>query len=1256
MARRKGTTTKVDPTAFDSPGAHVFDNSLKTEIEDSYLEYAYSVIHSRALPDARDGLKPVHRRILYSMNENGYRPTHAYVKSSRVVGDVMGKYHPHGDVAIYDAMVRLAQDFSLNVPLIDGHGNFGSPDDGPAASRYCLVGDTRIRLADGSSPRIADVVNLPADSEADADFEVLDKDGKAVQVDKVFNSGVHPTIRITTKSGFSLRGSENHPVLCLEAPMGVPMFQWKQLDEVKPGTIVCLARNAWKNVVPTAREYMLGVLAGAWVSEGFASETRAGFNNTDEHFFDEVLHAYDQVVGGKRYVSERRTRQDRKLIRELDVQEYAGGMDAFRASPLGEFIGHRAADKVVPDFVWSGGEGTKRAFLMAAFEGDGGCRTAKDGFTIQYTTYSERLAAELQELLSEFGVIAVHRRYTRASGSVEHRLVVSGLRNVRAFAERVGFLKTKQARLQELVQRSVLRPHRLSSDHVPFVADYVRGALDFDRRGSGRKWLTQHNFDRIERWETERLRIIDRIKDTEVLATILPIMDSGYRFEEVTEAVTAAPAEVYSVRVTTDDHSFLAGGFVNHNTEARMSPEAMQLVGELGEDTVDFRPNYDGSLEEPSVLPAAFPNLLVNGTSGIAVGMATNMIPHNLGEVIAAARWLITHPSATLDKLMEFVPGPDLPTGGKLLGLDEVRRAYETGRGVVRMRASVETGPLEGSRGRQAITVTELPYGVGPEKVIEKITDEVNKSKRLTGIADVKDLTDRENGTRLVIECKVGVNPQALLADLYRLTPLEQSFGINNLVLVDGQPQTLGLKELLEVFLRHRYDVVTRRTRYRRRKREERLHLVDGLLIALLNIDKVIKLIRESENAQAAKDGLMTRFKLSEIQATYILDTPLRRLTKYDRLELEAEQERLREEIAELTKILDDESVLKKLVSAELAKIAKDFTTERRTALIDGDLKEVLAASKPSGPLEVADDPCQVILSATGLVARTAAESEEATETRRRNGRVKHDAVAAVVHTTARGQVLLVTSRGRAFKTDVLPLPVLPEQAGTVSLRGGMAARELVPLEKGETVVGIAPLGEQAAGSPGLALGTRGGVVKICSPEWPVRSDEFEVISLKDGDEVVGATWLTDGSETLAFVSSEASLLKYAASVVRPQGLKGGGMAGMNVGAGSVVFFGAVRTDDDEHGEPMVITSTGQSVKVTPFSEYPAKGRATGGVRAQRFLKGETALRVAWIGPRPAGSARNGDPVELPEIDVRRDGSGHAHPGPDVVGHLIERD
>jgi DNA gyrase subunit A len=779
MARRKNEQHRVDLSAFDQAGARVIDNPITTEVEDSYLEYAYSVIHSRALPDARDGLKPVHRRILWSMSEQGHRPDRPYVKSARVVGDVMGRYHPHGDLAIYDALVRLAQDFSLNTPLIDGHGNFGSPDDGPAASRY---------------------------------------------------------------------------------------------------------------------------------------------------------------------------------------------------------------------------------------------------------------------------------------------------------------------------------------------------------------------------------------------------------------------------------------------TEARMSREAMLLVGELGEGTVGFKPNYDGSETEPKVLPAAFPNLLVNGTSGIAVGMATNMIPHNLGEVVAAARHLITEPEADLDALMRYVPGPDLPTGGQLLGLDEVRRAYETGRGVVRMRARAQTGPREGGRDE----VKGKLITSGPRRG-------QRQAARLQGIADVKDLTDREHGTRLVIECKVGVNPQALLADLYRLSPLESSFGINNLVLVDGQPQTLGLKPLLEVFVQHRYEVVTRRTTYRRTKRQDRLHLVDGLLIALIDIDRVVAIIRASDDAAAAKAALMSEFGLSEIQATYILDTPLRRLTRFDRIELETEQERLRAEIAELTRILDNDEVLKQVVSDELAEVASEFGTPRRTTLIDGDLKEVLAASAPAGPLEVADDPCQVILSATGLIARTAAESEEATEARRRSGRVKHDAVRAVVHSTARGRILLVTNRGRAFKTDVLPLPVLPEQSGTVSIRGGMSASELVPLEPGEKVVGLAPLGGN--GSPGLAMGTRYGVVKVCSPEWPVRSDEFEVITLKDDDEVLQATWLTDGAESLVFVSSDASLLRFPAKLVRPQGLKGGGMAGINLAADAeAVSFNVVTTKDPVHGEPMVVTSTGTQVKVTPFRLYPAKGRATGGVRVQRFLKGESRLAVAWVGPRPVGS------------------------------------
>src|SRR5712691_6465135 len=367
-------------------------------------------------------------------------------------------------------------------------------------------------------------------------------------------------------------------------------------------------------------------------------------------------------------------------------------------------------------------------------------------------------------------------------------------------------------------------------------------------------------------------------------------------------------------------------------TEARLGPAAMEMVASLDENTVDFIPNYDGSETQPEVLPAGLPNLLVNGAAGIAVGMATNMAPHNLGEVIAAARHLIAHPDADLETLMRFVPGPDLPTGGKIVGLEGIRDAYETGRGVFRTRAAARIEKI--TPRRTGIVVTELPYGVGPEKVVARIKDLI-QAKKLAGIADLKDLTDRHRGLRLVIELRNGFHPEAVLEQLYRLTPMEDTFGINNVALVDGQPRVLGLRELLQIYTEHRIEVVRRRTAFRRAKREDRLHLVDGLVIALLNIDEVIQVIRTSDDAAAAKERLMSVFDLSAVQAQYILDTPLRRLTRYDRLELERERDTLQSEIAELTAILDSEPRLREVVSAELASVSERFATPRRTVLLE---------------------------------------------------------------------------------------------------------------------------------------------------------------------------------------------------------------------------------------------------------------------------------------------------------------------------------
>jgi DNA gyrase subunit A len=687
-------------------------------------------------------------------------------------------------------------------------------------------------------------------------------------------------------------------------------------------------------------------------------------------------------------------------------------------------------------------------------------------------------------------------------------------------------------------------------------------------------------------------------------------------------------------------------------TESRMAAPAMLMTESIDEDTVDFAPNYDGQEQEPVALPAAFPNLLVNGSSGIAVGMATNMPPHNLGEVIAAARHLIRYPNADLDALMRHIPGPDLPTGGRIVGLSGIRDAYETGRGTFRIRS---TATIENvTARRKGIVVTELPFTVGPEKVISKIKDLVG-AKKLQGIADVKDLTDRQHGLRLVIEVKNGFHPEAVLEQLYKLTPMEESFGINNVALVDGQPLTLGLKELLEVYVDHRFEVVRRRSEFRRTKRADRLHLVEGLLVALVDIDEVIRLIRSSENSAAAKQRLMERFSLSEVQTQYILDTPLRRLTKYDRLELESEGEQLKVEIAELTRILESDAELRKLVSAELAAVAKKYGTERRTVLL-----ESAGAPAAAVPLEVSDDPCRVLLSATGLLARTAAteafEPEDDSVTRsasveggggRRAGgkRAKHDVIVSAVPATTRGEVGMVTSAGRLLRLPVVDLPTLPESAAAPNLSGGVPLSEFVSLGEDEQVLCLSTLDES---SPGLALGTEQGVVKRVVPDFPANKNEFEIIALKDGDRIVGAAELRTGEEDLVFITDEAHLLRYPAGQVRPQGRPAGGMAGVKLGAGAkVISFTAV----DPAQEAVVFTvaraegtldgAVQASAKLTPFDQYPRKGRATGGVKCQRFLRGENGLAFAWAGAAPARACTpEGAPAELPEQDSRRDGSG----------------
>ncbi|UJP11089.1 DNA topoisomerase IV subunit A [Microbacterium sp. KUDC0406] len=792
------------------------DIDLSQEMQGSFLEYAYSVIYSRALPDARDGMKPVQRRILYQMAEMGLRPDRGHVKSARVVGEVMGKLHPHGDSAIYDALVRLAQDFALRVPLVDGHGNFGSLDDGPAASRY---------------------------------------------------------------------------------------------------------------------------------------------------------------------------------------------------------------------------------------------------------------------------------------------------------------------------------------------------------------------------------------------------------------------------------------------TEARLAASALSMTESLDEDVVDFVPNYDGQFQQPAVLPAAFPNLLVNGASGIAVGMATNMAPHNLIEVVAAATHLLENPDASTEELMEFVPGPDFPSGGILMGLDGVKDAYMTGRGAFKLRAKTSIESL-GPR-RTGIVVTELPYQVGPERVIAKLKDAVN-AKKLQGISDVQDLTDRKNGLRLVISVKTGFDPAAVLEQLFRLTPLEDSFSINNVALVEGQPRTLGLKELLRVYLAHRIEVVTRRSQYRLARRNERLHLVRGLLLAILDIDEVIQVIRSSDDSETARARLQQVFDLDEIQAEYILELRLRRLTKFSRLELETERDKLMAEIAELETLLGDPALLRAQVAQELDAVAETFGTPRRTLLLNAAPPKQRSA-KSAAELQIADAPTTVLLSTTGRAVRVDLEPGATIATPAR--RSKHDGIIARLDTTTRSEIGAVTSAGRVVRFTPVDIPAVP--ATSVGLGAGVRIADYLGItDRSERVLALIRFDDDTP----VALGTKDGVVKRVVPSaLPVRP-ELEIIGLKPKDAVVGAAPAPEDAE-LVFVTSDAQLLHFAASGVRPQGAPAAGMAGIKLGAGAeVISFTVVSSPEDavvvtvSGAEGMLAGTDNGRAKVSLFSEFPGKGRATGGVRAHAFLKGEDRLRLAWVGTEPRALGTDGAARQLPESGAKRDASGQ--PLESVIGSV----
>lgn len=1036
--------------------SRVRDVSLLEETEKRYLNYALSVITSRALPDVRDGLKPVQRRILYAMFHHlKLLPNQKFRKAATVVGEVMGKYHPHGDQAIYDAMVRMAQDFSLRHPLVDGYGNFGSVDgDKAAAMRYCVVGDTWIRTPQMYC-RIQDMVSAMPNTTTSIHQEVLDRLGQPVHATHFFHSGEHPALRLTTQEGFSLAGSHNHPILCLVEVLGVPMLLWKLMKELKPNDYVAVARNYIPNITPiNPKDEALAMLAGAMIAEGWFSEQRSGFNNTDKEFFTQVVDAYDTVVGGDRYLYQRKLRSGR-MIFEMDIHN----MEAIKQSPLAEMIGSRSAEKQVPSFVWKHSQKFKQIFLRALFEGDGSSALlGRNTIQISYSTRSQNLAHEVQLLLLEFGIIG----RVSLSAKSEYKVVLTNRRDAKLFAQRIGFWGIKQKKLQNELTTLPTTSRSLSHDHIPFLAKYVRS-------DESSNWLKKHNIDRVERWERDREQILAEIASDEVKSVILPLLDAKYYYAKVTDIQNIGLRPVYSLRVDSACHSFQTNGLVSHNTEARLQPISLELLDELKQNTVEMRPNFDGSLDEPVVLPSRFPHLLVNGSAGIAVGMATNIPPHNLGEVMEALLALIDQPELTTADLTKMIKGPDFPTGGEIFAPRKLRtEIYEQGQGNIMVRGEWREENTDGRKKARNLIVKSIPYGVNRSSIVEKIAEEI-VSRKIPQLLDVRDESTEE--TRIVLEIKSNADPELVMAYLYKHTPLEQRFSVNMTCLIPTQnplvsaPERLSLKQVLEQFIGFRLEVLERRFRNDLEKLQERIHLLQGFQKVFGDIDEAIRIIRESEGRKDSHDKLKARFRLTDRQTEAILDT---RLYRISRLEIET----ILEELRELRRRADDiEAILgsRRLMTAELKRECEEIRTAyaqpRRTKV-----RERMQEVELNEEDLIQQENTHVVVSRDGWIKRIRTINDINT-IRVREG----DQLLAILPGSTKESVCFFTNLGGAYTLKIWDVPATSGY--------GSPLQSFFKFKDGERVVHALSLDPRVCGDLGTIQETEEGtpVVEVAT-------------------------------------------------------------------------------------------------------------------------------------------------------------------------------
>ncbi len=1122
------------------------------EMSRSYLDYAMSVIVSRALPDARDGLKPVHRRILYAMWSIGLRAGAKFRKSATVVGEVLGKYHPHGDAAVYDSLVRMAQDFSLRYPLVRGQGNFG-----------CFTKDTKIKLTDSRNLSFSELIKEYKKGKQNYTYTINNLG--FISIAKIKNPRLTrkqaEIIKVILDNGEEIKCTPNHLFMLRDGLYQeaqklksgdslMPLYQKFSVktDRLNREDYILIyqnKKNEWVPVHHLADNYNLNI--GKYKKSAGRVRHHIDFNklNNDP---DNIVRMQWGEHWKVHYKQASRLHQSNEYREKI-----AQGRKKFWSNPSNKTRYAKAlSERNIKN--WQNPEYREkmRRFLS---------ETNKQ-YILAHPEKREELSRTASNTLKRLWQDTLYR-------SQMHKNIVKGNKN--HVTNKTGKIKFLNVCREIINQQCTLNEENYEKIRNKI---YPYGAAPIWQKALEQYSQSNPDLVRQEINNNHKVVKIERVLKKE---------------------------DVYDLTIDNTHNFCLAAGIFVHNsmdgdsaaamryTETKLSPISEELLFDLEKNTVNFIPNFDGSQKEPQVMPAKLPNLLLNGTMGIAVGMATNIPPHNLGELVGAITHLIDQPEAMVEDLLQFVKGPDFPTAGIIFSSQDILQAYATGKGGIVMRGLAEIKETKSDNFQ--IVITEIPYQVNKASLVEKIADLV-KDKKLEGIKDLRDESDKD-GVRIVIDLKKDAYPKKILNSLYKQTQLQETFHVNILALVDGlQPKVLTLKMVLEEYIKHRQEVVRKRTQFDLDKARERAHILEGLTIALNNIDAVIKTIKASRDREVAKVNLIKKFKLTERQAIAILEMKLATLANLERLKIENELKEKRNLIKDLAAILKSASKIKNIIKEEIKVLADKYGDERKTKVMVHSVKDFSTEDL------VPNEAVVVIMTRDGYIKRVAPDTFKV-QGRGGKGVIglttkEEDMVEFMFTTLTHNDILFFTTRGRVFQLKAYEVP----QA--VRTAKGTPIINFLQLGGGEKITSVLPL-DKLVKSKYLFFATERGLVKKVKIEAfaNVRRSGLIAIKIKDDDKLIW-TKPTGGQDQIQLVTAVGQAIRFKETDVRDVGRNAAGVYGIRLKKkdDALAGMGVIKDDKEIQKKYQVLVITEQGFgKRTPLYLYKVQGRGGSGVK-----------------------------------------------------------